>query len=86
MLKTIGTFILNYLKGVVTNDLIPWLMDWAKKLFRKKEIDKEEDVLKEEMQNLKQQAQDWLRDNPDKPLPKELEDKLRAAARRINRL
>ncbi len=71
------------------------LLDWGlqklapivEAFFRKKKIDREIDDEKEIMDEINKEITQWVSENPGKPLPKYLEDKLREhAGRRTNRL
>lgn len=85
-MSSLYKFILDYVWGKLVKEGIPWLLEKLKIGKRKRAINKEQDELKEELEDLQQRAQDWLRANPGKPLPKSMEDRLRDAARRNNRL
>ena len=66
--------------------LAPLVKDFFEKLKKKNKIEREEDAKREALENILEQAQNWMRDNPGEPLPKDLEDKLRDYADRTNSL
>lgn len=80
-MSIIGRFLLDYLWGKIIKEGIPALVDFIKKNFQKAQINKEVDEETDELERLRAEAREWTYKNPGQQLPKELEDKLRDAAR-----
>ena len=68
--------ILDYAWG----KLVPMLIDWFKKTYKKNEINKEVDSETDELKLLQKEANEFIKNNPGLPLPADLEARLRAAA------
>jgi len=68
--------------------LVKTLVEWAWgkvypaliKLFKRKQVDKEVDKEQVKINDAKKLAAQWIKKNPGKPLPKDIEDRLRDSA------
>lgn len=69
--------------GKIVKELIPQFIGWLKKQYRKKEIDKEVEDEHKEIVDAVNEANEYLKNNPDADkVPDEIEQKLRDAARK----
>lgn len=71
-------WILNWLWGKI----IPIVIDYAKKTFRKKQIDRDENKQLNAIDEIKKQIKDYQEKHNVKTIPPHLKQKLREAARR----
>lgn len=82
MWTAIGKFFLNFLWGKVLKEGIPLFAEWLAKHLKKQKIKNEVKSELKDLKELQKEAREWLKENGNEPLPKDLEDRLRDAARR----
>lgn len=78
-MNAIVKIILDYLWGKAVPLIIKFFKDMAKKAEINKEVDQEH----KEVKDAKELAKEWAKKNPGKPLPKDIENKLRDAGRKF---
>lgn len=71
----------KWILGWLWDKLIPIVVDWTKKTFRKQQIKKDVDKETKSLEELRKEAKEYLKENGGN-LPKEMENRLRDAARR----
>jgi hypothetical protein len=62
--------------------ILPMLKDFLIKLIKSAKINREVKKEFDELEQIKREANEWCRRNPGKPLPKDIELRLRAVARK----
>jgi hypothetical protein len=71
-------YVLRYLLGQFVPVIVQWIYNTARQMQIEAEVDKEH----REFEIVKKQAQEWLKKNPGKELPKDIENQLRDLARK----